>query len=227
MHTLYKILLALHVAGGAIGLVCGTIATAVVKGRKAHLLNGKLFFWAMLLASISALVISRMPGHENIFLFAIGGFTIYMIGTGYRMVLLKRHNMHNHNPYTRVDYSLFFFGTGFGLFLLVLAATRVAKGDMFSLVPAVFGLICLAYARADYAIISGKKTIKQFWLYNHIIRMMGALIASYTAFLVVNIQIPMQWILWLLPTVLGSVLIARFIRKYARPKTASAVIRKE
>jgi hypothetical protein len=44
--------------------------------------------------------------------------------------------------------------------------------------------------------------------------MMGALIASYTAFLVVNVQIKQQWVFWLLPTLTGSFLIAYFIRKF-------------
>lgn len=32
----------------------------------------------MLTAAAAALVISNLPGHENIFLFAVGGFTFYM-----------------------------------------------------------------------------------------------------------------------------------------------------
>ncbi len=93
---LYTILIILHVAGGTIGLISGTIAAAVVKGKKAHLLNGRIFFYAMLMTALSALIISNLPGHHNIFLFAVGGFTLYMISSGYRLsglreILAKQH----------------------------------------------------------------------------------------------------------------------------------------
>jgi hypothetical protein len=45
--------------------------------------------------------------------------------------------------------------------------------------------------------------------------MSGSYIAATTAFLVVNIQLPQyNWTLWLLPTVIGSILISRSVRKY-------------
>lgn len=49
------------------------------------------------------------------------------------------------------------------------------------------------------------------------------MIASYTAFLVVNVQIDMQWILWLLPSVIGSIFITIFLRKYTLPKNNAHV----
>ncbi len=75
---LFTILIILHVAGGTIGLISGTIAAAVVKGKKAHLINGKIFFYSMLVTAVSALIISNLPGHHNTFLFAVGGFTLYI-----------------------------------------------------------------------------------------------------------------------------------------------------
>jgi cytochrome c-type biogenesis protein CcmH/NrfF len=76
----------------------------------------------------------------------------------------------------------------------------------------------------DYELISGKKTIKTAWMANHITRMMGAMIASYTAFLVVNIKIQQNWILWLLPTVVGSVFISTFLKKYAPRKKETDIL---
>lgn len=223
METAFKILLAIHIAGGTLGLICGTIAAAVIKGKKMHLLNGKIFSIGMLTAAGSALIISNMPGHESLFLFAVGGFTIYMVGTGYRIVWLKRNNKAAAKPFTALDYSLFVFGIAFGLFLAVQSVIGIVNGSMFSIVPLVFGLICLNYARMDYALLSGKKNVKQSWMYNHITRMMGALIASYTAFLVVNVQINMQWILWLLPSAVGGMLISMFLRKYVPKKKVKVV----
>ncbi len=219
MQQLFNVLIVLHIAGGTLGLICGTVAAAVVKGKKAHILNGKIFSVGMLTAAVSALIISNLPGHENIFLFAVGGFTFYMVTTGYRIVWLKRNNASRPKTFTGIDYGLFAFGICFSLFLLYMSVKGLIDGNTFAIVPGVFGLVCLNYARMDYKLFSGITTIKQSWINSHITRMMGALIASYTAFLVVNVQINMQWILWLLPSALGGYLISRFLRKFAPEKS--------
>lgn len=214
--TLFNILLYIHVAGGTTGLICGTIAASVVKGKKAHIINGKLFSIGMIAAAISALIISNMPGHNNVFLFAVGGFTFYMVTTGNRMVHLKRH-------YSKsiIDYSLLAFGTVFSLFLLFLGAKSLLSSDFFGVVPIVFAAVCLVYVKNDVMLLTGKYTIKSKWMLNHITRMMGALIASYTAFIVVNIQVQMQWILWLAPSLAGGILIRSFIKKYVPAKSGN------
>jgi hypothetical protein len=43
----------------------------------------------------------------------------------------------------------------------------------------------------------------------------GSYISAVTAFVVVNIQLPQfQWVLWILPGIIGGILIGRTIRKY-------------
>jgi uncharacterized membrane protein len=221
---LFYTLLILHIAGGSLGLMGGTIAAIVVKGNKLHLLSGKLFSIGMITAGISALIISNLPGHENLFLFAVGGFTLYMTTTGYRIAWLKRNIKQDAKPFGIIDYLLFAFGVCFSLFLLIQSTKGLTSGQMFAIVPGVFGLISLNYVRMDYNLFSGKQTIKQSWMTNHITRMMGALIASYTAFLVVNVQIGnLQWILWLFPSLIGGILISRFIKKFVPRKSVKPV----
>lgn len=220
---LFTILIILHVAGGTIGLISGTIAAVVVKGKKAHLLNGKIFFYAMLMTAVSALIISNLPGHYNIFLFSVGGFTLYMILSGYRAVWLKRNYGKTTHSFNWIDYGIMLFAVVFGVWLLVLSFKNIVMHDMFGIVPGVFGLICLGYAVLDLRLLIKKVGVKQSWMSNHITRMMGAIIASYTAFLVVNVQIEMQWVLWVAPTVIGGMLISRFIKKYVRVKQVVSV----
>lgn len=222
MSSLFKILLALHIAGGFAGLISGTIAASVQKGSKLHNACGKIFFWSMLIASVAALVISNMPKHHNIFLFAVGGFTLYMICSGYRIVQLKRNSKANVQPFGMVDYSIALFGIIFSLFLLYMGVLTLINKSMFGIVPIAFGLICINFARMDYKIMRNKVGIKTFWMHHHITRMMGAMIASYTAFLVVNIQIQQNWILWLLPSLIGTFLIRYFIKKYVPVKSRTS-----
>lgn len=214
MNQLFTILLVFHIAGGGAGLITGTIAASAKKGGALHRKAGVIFFWGMLLASLSALLMSWLPDHENLFLFAVGGFTLYMILSGYRIVLLKRYFKNAAGRFPVTDYLITIFGGSFAAFLVVQSIKGLSGGNTFSIVPGVFGIICASYVLHDIRLFLGRTSIKVSWMYNHIVRMMGAMIASYTAFLVVNVQIDMQWILWLLPTVIGSILIAFFIRKY-------------
>jgi uncharacterized membrane protein len=223
MPTLFQTLLGLHISGGFTGLLSGTISVAAQKGSKLHKMAGKFFFGGMLVASSAALVLSNLPEHHNIFLFAVGGFTFYMISSGYRIVFLKRQFKSSAAIFTMLDYMISLFGFCFGLFLVYLAATNIYRGNNFGFVPGVFGLICLNYAKSDYKMLFQKMSLKEIWMPNHITRMMGAMIASYTAFLVVNVKMQPAWVLWLLPTLIGSGLITYYLRKFAPSKSAKSV----
>lgn len=219
MEEVFRYLLMLHIAGGGAGLLAGTISAAVKKGGPLHVWCGKVFSIGMILASISALVLSNMPGHHSLFLFAVGGFSLYMVLTGHRMIYLKRALRQSHQPMGFIDLLITLFGICFAIFLVYQSVLGLRAGNTFSVVPGVFGGVCLSFAYADVQLLLGKHALKQKWMYHHIVRMMGALIASYTAVLVVNVQINMQWILWLLPTAIGSIFITGFVIKYVvRPK---------
>lgn len=223
MPSLFQILITIHVAGGTAGLISGTVSAASQKGGFAHKLSGKIFFWGMCSASIVALIIANLPQHENLFLFAVGGFTLYMVCSGYRIVALKKLAKDHPKPFGWIDYAISIFGLGFGGYLLFMGGNMLFHNQTFGLVPIVFGLVCMNYARMDYQLLQGKESIKMSWMANHITRMMGAMIASYTAFLVVNVKMEPAWVLWLLPTLIGSGLIAFFMRKFTKPKSAKTV----
>jgi uncharacterized membrane protein len=223
MPTLFQTVLGFHIAGGFAGLICGTISIAAQKGSRLHKLAGKIFFWGMLVASIAALLLSNLPEHQNIFLFAVGGFTLYMISSGYRIIYLKRQFKSTNASFNALDYIISLFGFCFGFFLVYLAIVNLYGGNNFGLVPGAFGLICMNYARMDFKMLFQKISLKEIWLPNHITRMMGAMIASYTAFLVVNVKMQPAWVLWLLPTLIGSGLITYYLRKFAPKKSAKSV----
>ena len=88
MDILFKTFLALHILGGATGLITGTINMVRKKGDKRHKQAGKIFLYAMLTAGVSSLVLSVL--HSNYFLFIVGVFTIYLVSTGERYLFLKK-----------------------------------------------------------------------------------------------------------------------------------------
>ena len=216
MQLLFTILLVIHIAGGFTGLISGTLAASVKKGSRLHNFAGKWFFVGMLTASLAALVLSNLPGHHNMFLFSVGGFTLYMICSGYRFIFLNRQLKHKPVSFSFPDYSIFLFGLCFSLFLIGIGISSLFQKDSFGIVPGVFGMICIRFVYLDYVMLFRNTEMKKIWLPNHITRMMGALIASYTAFLVVNIHFQPTWVIWLLPTVAGTVFIYYFRKKYCK-----------
>jgi uncharacterized membrane protein len=216
---LYLIFIIIHIVTGSIGLLSGTVAAIAAKGKSIHIKSGWIFFYSMLATAVSAMVISFLPNHNSIFLFAVGGFTFYMVVSGTRIVHIKKQLKTKTNPINIVDYAISVFGICFAMYLIFQGLKRLLINNTFGIVPLVFGIICLGFVVLDARILLGKATIKKAWIYNHITRMMGSLIASYTAFLVVNITIQQGWILWLLPTAIGSVFISYFIKKYVAKAT--------
>ena len=78
MEHVIKVLIYIHAFFGGVGLVTGLISIFVKKGGINHKKTGKLFSYSMIISSLISLAISRMPNHENLFLFLIGIFTIYL-----------------------------------------------------------------------------------------------------------------------------------------------------
>ena len=73
------VLLPLHIAGGAVGIVTGFIALHASKGSPLHRRSGTLFVYAMLLMSASAVVLGALHGeHFNL---TQGLLTGYLVTT--------------------------------------------------------------------------------------------------------------------------------------------------
>ena len=85
--SLFSILLFIHVTGGAISLLTGTVNLIRKKGDKIPRKIGKIFTYAMLATGFCSLGLAII--HPNFFLFIVGSFTIYLVGTGSRYIYLK------------------------------------------------------------------------------------------------------------------------------------------
>jgi hypothetical protein len=107
--------------------------------------------------------------------------------------------------------------------LAVIASVGVA-GYMFStghIVLLVFGSILTMFIIQDIRInLKNNESLKEAWrlrVLTHIGRMCGTYIATVTAFLVVNINfVKPGWILWLLPTAIGTVIITYFTATWTK-----------
>src|ERR1700744_2717961 len=88
LQQLTTLAFALHIGGGTIGLISGTIALFSAKGGRLHRAAGNIFFYAMLVMAAFALYLAVViPGQTvNVF---ISIFATYLITTGW---LAVRHN---------------------------------------------------------------------------------------------------------------------------------------
>lgn len=93
VHAAAATILFLHIAGGSVAIVSGTIAVAVRKGGRLHVLAGNVFFISMLvMASIGAFVapfLVTAQGNPKLFDSAAGFFTSYLVITSWLTVRRK------------------------------------------------------------------------------------------------------------------------------------------
>jgi hypothetical protein len=206
MEISYKIFLAIHILSGFTALLTGFIAIVSQKGKKLHKVTGLTFFIGMIMVCVSAILISLMK--ENRFLLHIGIFSFYLVYSGYRSVKNK-----SLNP-SVIDFVLLLTA-----FLNCLA--MVLSGQLVLIVFGVLGASLVAQdAKLFYDIIKQKEILKNKWLLRHIGMMLGGYIATFTAFLVVNVSLEsLPWLPWLLPTIIGTPLIAYWTRKYQPKKS--------
>lgn len=66
MTSLFNLFLILHIAGGFTGLLVGSFILFRKKGDQLHKNTGRLFYWGMVVAGASSLILSIL--HPNSFL---------------------------------------------------------------------------------------------------------------------------------------------------------------
>jgi hypothetical protein len=211
---IFSILLVLHIVSGSIGLIAGTVAMIASKSGKAHRTAGKFFFYAM--AGVFLTSIYMSIAHSNLFLLLVGFFSFYLAATGYRILFLKALHLKKIKP-GLLD--LCIAGTGLlaGAALLVLSLLLLVKANMFGIVTLSFGSLAVWMGRGDLVKFKHPPTDKKHWIASHGMRMAGAYTATITAFIVVNIQITQQWVLWLLPALIVIPIAQKMVKKITRP----------
>jgi uncharacterized membrane protein len=224
MQTFLKFALYLHIFAGFTALTTGLVPMLAKKGSKTHKTWGTVYYWAMFLVALTAIIRFQMQS-RLIFLSGIAIFSFYNTFTGVRLI----HRKDNPKPIF-IDW----FGAilmVFGSLVMVYFAYSTFKVSVSSAILfAVFGTFMLLMVSEDLRVFMGKKLIDnnvplqtRYWFQNHISRMGGSYIATVTAFLVVNNppQIP-GLVVWLAPGVIGGFMIGR-TRKFYRDKFKKAL----
>lgn len=211
-------LLILHIFSGFLALACGAIAIATKKGKGIHVTVGRVYFWSMIIVATTSLYLSVV----NIipFLFLIAIFSFYLTWSGYKAIHWKNKSLPTAVYWFDVltTHIVALFGVVM-VTLSVLTWFGIHFNEAISslhIVLLVFGIGSLIFTGEDLKLLySNKSSSKFLWMYTHIGRMLGAYIATFTAFLVVNgTFFPSHLIAWLGPTIIGTPLIFYWIGKY-------------
>ncbi|MGV9002517.1 hypothetical protein [Flavobacterium sp.] len=203
----------IHAFFGGIALLAGLGSMIFQKGSKKHKQSGKLFSISMIISSLISLPIAWMPHHENIFLFLIGIFTIYLVLSGNRVLRFKTKKEARFTD-KLLSGSLFFSS----LLMLTFGILYLQENGNVGVLFLFFGAIALVLSIRDFNFY--KNIDKNKILPLHLGKMSGAYIASVTAFLVAGIKF--QGILyWIAPTIIGAFFIGYWIRKVTVKKAKS------
>lgn len=171
------------------------------KGNKNHRLLGRLFFFSMLVVSITAVALALFKNSN--FLFHIGIFVFYQNYAGYQSVK---------NKSLIPDWK-----DKLVLYLAILNAIMMLYS--LNLVLLIFALISSFLTISDlwlyWKLYKARPIKKLNWLARHLGMMIGAYIGTFTAFLVVNASaFQPYWFIWLAPTFFFVPLIIYWTNKY-------------
>ncbi len=208
LELLYRPLLFVHVACGTAALLASILAFSASKWSTLHRYAGIVFYWTMLITAVSSVMPAITSGKWVLLLLAV--FSFHLTYTGRRYLKFRQGGIPN-----RIDYLASGAIILFGLLIWGMGIPVFYKnmGAMGAIAPLAFGLICIAMAREDFKWYGKREGGSNLALRRHIGRMGGASISAFTAFFVnVNFVVPGA-LAWILPTVIGSFLIAYYMRK--------------
>lgn len=211
--------LVFHVAAGFLSLIAGGAIMLMRKGDGRHRRLGRGFTLAMLAIAVSALALTLV--RPDNFLLTIALFSAYLALTGW-WAIAGRHDRRPIGGRWFWVWGLPAAGMATALAMLTVAgAEALAGGGDRPIILIVFGLGLAAMAARDLLTARGG-LVGQARTARHIQRMMGAWIASLTAFAVVNLSFLPDLAVWLGPTALVSPLIGYWSRRYA-PKVRAVI----
>ena len=214
MEKTIQILIYIHAAFGGIALLAGLVSIIAKKGKNIHRKSGLVFFYSMMLSGIIAMIVAVLPNHESPFLFAVGIFSLYFVLTGNRALNFKRKN-----PDLKIDklISIIMIATGVLMILLPIILTK-----SINIVLVVYAIVGIIFSVSDLILFRNPERLRKGWLKLHLGKMLGGYISATTAFVVVNEFFP-SFYGWFIPGIVGSFIIAYWMRKMNKKPVAIKV----
>ena len=208
-ELLISYLIVVHASLGGLALLSGFSALLARKGNRLHKISGLIFYFSMLASAFFAMIVAVLPGHENLFLFAIGVFSGYFVLAGRRSLSYRWAT--NFKLDKVISGTMLVFG-------LVMILGPIVLKQKINIVSAVLGIVGLLFAIRDFQLFRKPEHLKKSSLKLHIGKMIGGYISAVTAFVVVNDFFQSIWG-WFVPGILGGFLIAYWLRRVGKSES--------
>lgn len=189
-----------HILAGFTAFFIAPVPLLSAKGGKTHRRWGKIYFWAMAVVAVTAVVLALwLP---VLFLAFVAVFSFYFAFRGYR-VLSRKRPLDGQGPGAAdwVAAVIALFGSGALIVLGILRPSQVWV--RLSTVAIVFGVIGVSFAARDIWEFTHPPADKNFWWYAHMSGMIASYIAAVSAFSVVNFHLLPVVARWLWPSAIG------------------------
>ncbi len=155
----------------------------------------------------------------ELYLFFIGLFSLYMVLSG-RMSIRDKLNK-------KTQFVLNFLMSIVGFAFLIFAFHEFSSSMILGVILMIFAVIAFLLVFLDFRELKKSKHSREQAIPIHLTKMMSAFIASVTAFFVVNNRLLPPLVAWLSPTLIGTLLIVYWRRKYSIKQGKGEVIRKK
>lgn len=229
LSNIHFYLLVGHVALAIVAIIVGPIPMIVRKGGKNHRLIGKIFLWSML-SSLIMVILIMIFFRFNAFLAGITALSLNGVVTGARSLYRKRPEQ---NKYIWFDwgFAIVMLAAGIGLVCYglltsigIIPLNSIPSGGsqyiVLTILPIVFGILTISDTLKDIKSLRTPSTDRNWWWYYHMDRMLGSYVALISAFTIQQIgpRLPasVEWLAWIVPTIIGAPLIAIWIKSYRR-----------
>jgi len=219
MELLGQLSLIIHIIAGGGMLLFAPIAFLInVKNKSRHILAGKIFNYCMAVVGVTSLI-GILKNPTNIFLqflFAIAILTAYSVVKGVRAIQIMKGS-----EIKKFDFICLSIIGMAGLGLLIASFYTAFIGDFpisVSILFGVFGFFMAAEVPQMWKVYSNPSKNKLDWFRIHIGSMMGAFIASCTAFTVNAVPHLPMLVKWFGPTIILMPLAFYYGRKFAPKK---------
>lgn len=231
MLSVYAAVRALHILGGALGLVSMFVPLLSRKGSPLHRRVGTVFAWSMIVAGISGVLMSAtwllVPTAftdeagvvalrvRGLFLGTIG---LLMLGAVQQMLRSLTRKRSPAPRASRLDVALP------ATSLVVGAITAIAGLRFGAPLPIVFGVLTAVTSVGNLRFVLRPLRTPKAWWYQHMTGAMVAMISAITAFAVFGgarlmagmIPSDLRWVPWIAPAVIIVPLFQIWIAKWRR-----------
>ncbi len=196
MNSFLHYLLITHIAAGSLALLSGPIAMLNQNGNNIHRKAGNIFFYAMTIVFVSAVILSIAK--SNVFLLIIAVFSYQLISVAMRALHLRK--LHLDQKPAVIDWFISIVAGLFNISLVIWALWQlIILKNSFGYAALTFGVFGIRFAYVDVSRFIKKPETKNHWLFLHIGGMIGGYIATSTAFLVNVVHCDYPVLLWLTP----------------------------